>query len=168
VASADTTVMSLRRVLGVIVLTACLSACAQDAQNAVDDMGQAQDRAAEYELRNAAAAAKTFFVGSASYAGADESPSGLVSVEPALCYVGHATASVATGATCASGSGSTSVSVLSEGDSTWAAAVMSASGTCFYLKDSTTGGTTYGSDPSGANCTGDAALVGATSAELTS
>ena len=47
----------------------------------------------------------------------------------------------------------------------WSGAVLSKSGTCFYINDQATGtgaGTFYGSGPGDATCTGTTALTGAT------
>jgi type IV pilus assembly protein PilA len=115
---------------------------------------RAQNRAAQSDLRNALVAAKTMYTDNSSYALADSAAgTGLVSVEPSLCYVAAGTASVAAGATCVSGSGGASLSV-SAAATQWAAARMSASGTCYWIKDTATAGTTYGSG----TCTGTAAL----------
>jgi hypothetical protein len=43
----------------------------------------------------------------------------------------------------------------------WAAARMSASGTCYYINDTAASGTTYGSTATAANCTGTLALAAA-------
>src|ERR1700675_3920051 len=72
---------------------------------------RAQNRAAQSDLRNALVAAKTMYTDNSSYALANEVvATGLVTVEPSLCYVAAATASVASGATCVSGSGAASLS----------------------------------------------------------
>jgi hypothetical protein len=112
----------------------------------------AADRAAQSDLRNALVTAKTIQVDESSYASADSSANGLVSVEPSLCYVGSDSASVASGAVCESGAGDPSVSVFASDDS-WAAARMSASGTCFWIADGPSG-VKYGT---GSFCTGTAA-----------
>ena len=124
---------------------------------------RAQNRAAQSDLRNALVAAKTMYTDSSTYAAAiSTAGTGLVSVEPSLCYVAHDTASVASGATCASGAGAASISVVAATNVSWSAARMSASGTCYYIKDLSASGTKYGSDPSGAACTADDAATGAT------
>ena len=121
---------------------------------------RAQNRAAQSDLRNALVAAKTMYTDSSTYAAADEvAGSGLASVEPSLCYVAAATASVSSGATCISGTGAASVSVAPNTNLSWAAARMSASGTCYMIKDTAASGTTYGSN---ATCTGTQALTSAT------
>jgi hypothetical protein len=112
----------------------------------------AADRAAQSDLRNALVAAKTIQIDQDSYASADSSANGLGSVEPSLCYVGPGSASVATGAVCESGAGDPSVSVFASVDS-WAAARLSASGTCFWIADDASG-VRYGT---GSSCTGTAA-----------
>ena len=117
---------------------------------------RAQNRAAQSDLRNALVAAKTMYTDNSSYALANEvAGTGLVSVEPSLCYVAAATASVASGAACVSGSGAASLSV-SAAAGAWAAARMSASGTCFGITDTSAGGTKYGIP---AACTGTSALA---------
>lgn len=117
----------------------------------------AQDRQAQSDLRNALIAAKVRYTDSSSYSQADAS--GLGTIEPKLCYVAATTASVAHGAACVSGHASASESVLQSGQA-WSAARMSASGTCFWIHDDTTVGTTYGS---GLPCTGSAAVAASAS-----
>jgi type IV pilus assembly protein PilA len=124
---------------------------------------RAQNRAAQSDLRNALVAAKTMYTDNSSYALANDSATGLITVEPSLCYYAAATASVATGAVagtgCTSAGGaSTSVSAAA---TQWAAARLSASTTCYWIKDTAATGTTYGS---GATCTGTAALAAASPA----
>jgi hypothetical protein len=112
------------------------------------------------DLRNALVAAKTMYTDSSTYAAANEvAVTGLASVEPSLCYVAAATASVSSGAVCVSGTGAASVSVAPNTNVSWAAARMSASGTCYMIKDTAASGTTYGSN---ATCTGTQALISAT------
>jgi hypothetical protein len=106
-----------------------------------------QDRAAQSDLRNALVAAKTMYVDASDYLGADASASGLVLVEPSLCYVDSITASLASDGSC------TPISVYGWATG-WAAARMSSSGTCFWVKDDAAIGTSYGS---GLPCTGVAA-----------
>jgi hypothetical protein len=117
----------------------------------------AQDRQAQSDLRNALIAAKVAYTDSGSYTKADAG--GLGTIEPSLCYVGAATASVPHGAECVSGKAEASVSVQAS-NQTWSAARLSASGSCFWIRDDVTVGTRYGS---GTECTGAAAAVGATS-----
>ena len=123
---------------------------------------RAQNRAAQSDLRNALVAAKTIYTDNSSYALADSAATGLVTVEPSLCYVATGTASVASGATCVSGAGAASISV-SAAATIWAAARMSASGTCYSIKDTAASGTTYGS---AGTCTGTGALTSATATAL--
>jgi hypothetical protein len=126
----------------------------QPAQGSVlsGEQAVAADRAAQSDLRNALVAAKTIQVDENSYASADSSASGLVSVEPSLCYVGSGSASVASGAVCESGVGDASVSVFASARG-WAGARMSASGTCFWIADDASG-VRYGT---GTSCSGTAA-----------
>src|SRR4051812_24334319 len=109
---------------------------------------RAQNRAAQSDLRNALVAAKTLYTDNNSYATADES--GLQTVEPSLTYIAAGSAST------------TAVPAVSVSASagTWAAARMSASGTCYVIKDVAAGpGTRYGT---GAPCTGAQAVTDAT------
>src|SRR4051794_16033339 len=50
---------------------------------------RADNRVAQSSLRHALIAAKSMYSDTSSYATADESSSGLVTVEPNLAYVGH-------------------------------------------------------------------------------
>jgi type IV pilus assembly protein PilA len=116
---------------------------------------RAQNRAAQSSLRNALVAAKTMYTDNDDYATADEAvATGLPTVEPSLTYVAAGTASA--------GPNNISVRIADvvAGDSqVWAAASLSDSGTCFWIKDVAVGtpgaGTFFGS---GATCTGTAAL----------
>src|SRR4029079_14109644 len=54
---------------------------------------RAQNKAAQSDLRNALVAAKTMYTDNSSYASATQLATGLVTVEPALCYVATGTAS---------------------------------------------------------------------------
>ena len=120
---------------------------------------RAQNRAAQSDLRNALVAAKTMYTDNSSYALANQiAATGLATVEPSLCYVATGTAAVASGATCISGAGAASISVNAAA-ATWAGARMSASGTCYTIKDDSAAGTTYGSTATAANCTGTWALA---------
>ncbi len=112
---------------------------------------RAQNRAAQSDLRNALVAAKTIYTDNSSYAGA--TVAGLTGVEAALTFQ-----------TAASTTAAPNVSVMTTPTSTnWAAARMSASSTCYGIKDSTTTGTTYVTALG--TCTGDgaAAATGAAS-----
>ena len=120
---------------------------------------RAQNRAAQSDLRNALVAAKTMYTDNSSYALADDAATGLILVEPSLCYYAAGTASVATGAVAGTGctsAGGASTSV-SAALAVWAAARLSASTTCYWIKDTAATGTTYGSGPA-ATCTGTVAL----------
>jgi type IV pilus assembly protein PilA len=105
---------------------------------------RSQNRAAQSDLRNALVAAKTIYTDNSSFTGA--TVAGLTAVEPSLTYVAAGTASDSTN--------NFAVSVNPQ-DTTWSAARLSASGTCYWIKDNAAGpGTTYGT---GATCTGTAA-----------
>ncbi len=119
---------------------------------------RSQNRAAQADLRNALVAAKTMYTDTSSYLAADSSATGLITVEPSLVYVAAAVAS-------ASPTFSVSVSAAA---GVWAAARLSASGTCFYIMETATGataGTDYGQGT--AACTGTQALTSATAASWT-
>ena len=121
---------------------------------------RAQNKAAQSDLRNAVVAAKTMYTDSSTYANATSvSATGLATVEPSLCYVDATTPSVASGATRASGQGAASVSVAPSTNVEWAAARMSASGTCYFINDTAASGLTYGSTTTAASCTGTDALA---------
>jgi type IV pilus assembly protein PilA len=110
---------------------------------------RAQNRAAQSDLRNALVAAKTLYTDNSTYAGA--SAAGLPAVEPSLQYVTAASTVVVP-----------KVSVMNPPTATvWAAARMSASGTCYGIQDTSTGGTTY---EIAATCTGDAVATDAPTA----
>ncbi|MBV8385305.1 MAG: prepilin-type N-terminal cleavage/methylation domain-containing protein [Acidimicrobiia bacterium] len=114
---------------------------------------RAQNRAAQSSLRNALTAAKTMYTDTNSYAAADESSTGLSTVEPSLTYVAHGTAST----------GPKIVSVHGQATQ-WSGAALSDSGNCYFIRDvasgtSPTPGTTFGS---GSTCTADSADTNAT------
>jgi len=108
--------------------------------SAVQQVDHGQDAAAQTTLQGAMAAAKTVFLELSSYQGA--TPAALAEVEPSLTYTDGPSPALPT------------ISVASTPTAV-GLAVMSASGTCFYMKDDATAGTTYGS---GTTCTGVAAL----------
>jgi type IV pilus assembly protein PilA len=108
---------------------------------------RAQDRAAQASLRNALVAAKSIYTDTQSYATAEGA--GLTAVEPSLTYKAKGTASTGQNDISADGTSNTGQ---------WAGAALSASGTCFWIKDSVSTGTTYGS---GTPCTGTAATAAA-------
>ncbi len=112
---------------------------------------RAQNRAAQSDLRNALVAAKTMYTDTSTYTAADNSATGLITVEPSLTYVAAATAST-------TAAPSLSVSAAA---ATWGAARMSASGTCFTIKDTSAASTRFGSTATAANCTGTWAVTGA-------
>jgi type IV pilus assembly protein PilA len=113
---------------------------------------RAQDRAAQADLRNALTAAKAIYTDDEAYTNADAAA--LDAVEPSLTFVNDPTASTAP---------DYDVSVDSTADE-FAAARLSASGTCFWIHEVATGagaGTFYGD---GAGCAGSNAM-GAAGAE---
>ena len=112
---------------------------------------RAQNKAAQSDLRNALVAAKTMYTDTSSYASANETATGLTSVEPSLTYIAAGSASTVA---------APSVSV-SAAATTWGAARMSASGTCYTIKDTAGApGTRFGSTPTAADCTGTWAVAG--------
>jgi type IV pilus assembly protein PilA len=115
--------------------------------------GKAQDKSAQSSLRNTLTAAKSIYADTNDYNKADTTT--LTAGEPSLTFVAADTAS--TTPRTVSVNGGTSVS------STFYAAAMSDSKTCYFIKDSTSGGTKYAVAPSTATCTGtsaaDAAVV---------
>ena len=114
---------------------------------------RAQNRAAESSLRNALTAAKTAFTDTDDYSGA--TPAGLLAIEPSLTYQAGAS----------TGANNVSTVVYGANSSSFAAAVLSATGNCYWIND-TGAGTFYGQ---GAACTGVAAeaAAGATPATAT-
>ncbi|MDP9331359.1 MAG: prepilin-type N-terminal cleavage/methylation domain-containing protein [Actinomycetota bacterium] len=115
---------------------------------------RAQNRAAQADLRNALVAAKTLYTDNSTYATANNA--GLATVEPSLTYVDN------TAVTSTQGVSVLLTATLAADGTTWAAARMSASGTCYWIKDVATGpGTRYGT---GTPCTGTAALGAAATA----
>ncbi|HJP65024.1 MAG TPA: type II secretion system protein [Actinomycetota bacterium] len=107
---------------------------------------RAQNRAAQSGLRNALVAAKTAFTDTDDYSTATDAD--LPAIEPSLTYVAAGVDSA----------GPTEVSVaVSVDGSEWSGAALSDSGVCFYIHDDAnlpTAGTFYGSDPTGAACSG--------------
>jgi len=119
---------------------------------------RSQNRAAQSDLRNALVAAKTIYTDQSDYS--DATTTALTDVEPSLTYTTAATDSVATTTP------PFQVSVNPASPTEWAAARLSASGSCFWIFDDAEGpGTRYGSDPTGAACSGVDAL-GATGTEF--
>ena len=106
---------------------------------------RAQNRAAQSDLRNALAAAKTVYANDDTYTGT--TTLALSTVEASLTFQ-----------TVVSTIAAPVVSVMSAPTSTlWAAARMSASGTCYGIQDSTALGTMYVTNLG--TCTGDAAAA---------
>ena len=96
------------------------------------------DAGAQSSVRNALAAAKTIFTDTDSYSGL--TVDALSQVEPSLTY------------TADSSTGPDNVSVATDSAMKAAIAVMAPSGTCFYLLDDATSGTTYGSQDDASSC----------------
>ena len=112
---------------------------------------KAKDRSAQSSLRNGLTAAKTIFTDSSDYGSTAivGAVNPLQDVEPSLQFV--ATDVASTDAKIVSFNGATT---------TFYAASMSKTGTCFYIKDvvASPGGTTY-AKVDGGTCTGTAALA---------
>jgi type IV pilus assembly protein PilA len=118
---------------------------------------RAQNRAAQSSLRNALAAAKTAFTDTDTYATATDA--GLLAIEPSLTYKAVGVAST----------GPNDVSVgpftTTNANDSWSAAALSASGTCYWIKDVSVAGATSGTHfGSGAACTATAAQAAAATA----
>ena len=120
---------------------------------------RAQDRVSQSSLRNALTAAKTAYADNGDYS--QSRSTDLRAIEPSLTYAG--------GNVVSTGPKGLSVRVSSVVASPrdrqiWAAAALSKSGTCFWIKDQATGagaGTTYGSTSDQTKCTGNAARAAA-------
>jgi type IV pilus assembly protein PilA len=109
---------------------------------------RAQNRAAQSSLRNALTAAKTIYTDAQSYATVDATT--MAAVEPSLTYA-------ATAATDSTGQNNVSV----RGTATeFSAAALSASGTCYWIRENVSTGTTYGSGAS-TDCSGNDAAAAA-------
>ncbi|MBI4259117.1 MAG: hypothetical protein HY658_00995 [Actinobacteria bacterium] len=164
----------VRTIAGALVVAAFAVACGAGGEGRGDptatspkpgdqqaDTRRNFDLVAQEMLERALAAAQQWFQANGSYDGADSSPTGLVTLEPGLCYVGEGTLSTTSQAFCVSGEGETAVSVYALGD-TWSAAARSRSGRCFTIKN-VAGTTTYGGgDP----CAATGALISATKTEF--
>lgn len=119
---------------------------------------RAQNRAAQAGLRNTLVAAKTVYTDNKDYSGA--TPAGLAAVESSLTYQAAGVASAS------SNNYAVSVAIASvtgTDQQIFAASRMSASGTCYSIKDvaatggsgaGNTVGTWFGSTTTAANCTG--------------
>ena len=92
---------------------------------------RAQDRAAQSNLRNALSAEKTYYADKEAYTA---TPANLTAIEPSLTYA--ADAAVASAGTV----------YLDASGGTVTLGALSASGTCFYVKDVASSGTTYAKD----------------------
>jgi type IV pilus assembly protein PilA len=119
---------------------------------------RAQNRAAQSSLRNTLAAAKVSYTDTSDFAGA--TTTNLEAIEPSLAYVAAGTTSTAP-VTVSAAVGD----VVASDSQRFASAAMSESGTCYTIKEISTGagsGTFYGSTTTAANCTGTWALANTT------
>jgi type IV pilus assembly protein PilA len=117
---------------------------------------RAQNRASQSDARNALVAAKVAYTDDDAYTNATNLL--LPAIEPSLQYLAAGTASSS------ANNFAVSVAVGGANDQEWAAARMSASGTCFYIHDDASApvaGTFYGSTVVAASCTGTLALAAA-------
>jgi type IV pilus assembly protein PilA len=112
---------------------------------------RAQDRAAQSSLRNTLAAAKTIFTDKETYEGI--LPADLKSAEPSLDFDAADEPSA----------DQNHVSISPDG-TVFTAAALSASGTCFMVKDDTASGTTYGKFTADDDCSADQNPAGGFSA----
>jgi hypothetical protein len=110
-----------------------------------------QDSLAQSSARNAMAAAKTLFVDTDDYS--QISAAALAQLESSLTWVDSPAPST----------DANTVSVWSDGEMVFAEAVLSQSGTCFWMRDDATAETTYGTG-SADTCTGEDA-AGATASQ---
>ncbi|MEM9200501.1 MAG: prepilin-type N-terminal cleavage/methylation domain-containing protein [Actinomycetota bacterium] len=104
---------------------------------------RAQDRSAQASVRTGIVSASAIFTDSVSFA--DAGPVGLAEAEPGFTYVDAPSVST--------DEQQLSVAVSADG-TTWGAAAMSESGTCFYARVDADGGTTFGSSDT-VSCAGD-------------
>jgi type IV pilus assembly protein PilA len=108
---------------------------------------KAKDRSAQSSLRNSVTAAKTIFADGSDYTQA--TPTALAGVEPALSFL--ATSALAS-------TKPKEVSVKTPAAGTFYAAALSATGSCFFIKDDVAnGGTKFAKAAQADTCTGDAA-----------
>src|SRR6266481_5492670 len=89
---------------------------------------RAQNRAAQSDLRNAIAAAKTAYTDTDDYSGATSA--GLPAIEPSLTYDLPGNASVSPTFKVSVGVGNNGLTAVNQ---VWGAARMSASGRCYYM-----------------------------------
>jgi hypothetical protein len=136
-------------VIGFVVLSVIHSggtAAGEAGRTAVAQIAHAQDAQAQLALHQVTAAAQVLNAEAPPGSGFDHAAAGALSAyDPAL------------GATSAASTGPTSVSVAATATS-WGAAAMSTSGTCYWIHLDPTGTATYGS---GTPCTGQAAMTAA-------
>jgi type IV pilus assembly protein PilA len=116
---------------------------------------RAQDRAAQSNLRNALTAEKTYYTDNQKYTNDVAAGGALVTIEPSLTYAADAIPA-------ATGTVYVAKATTTTTDDTTVLGIKSASGTCFYIKDVTGTGTTYGKDSSCAKAP-SAATVASTS-----
>ncbi len=98
---------------------------------------RAQNRAAQSDLRNALVAAKTIYTDNSDYTNAGTAAS-MTAVEPSLSYVAGAPTGTTVG--------------LVTSTTAFGAARLSASGVCYYIVDTSTGGTKYTQGTAAAAC----------------
>jgi hypothetical protein len=129
-----------------VLATACGGGAGGDqAGGAIDSAAKAQDLQAQMSLRTAQGAAVALYSEGGDFAGAGVAQMQIM--EPSLTYMAGSSPSASVN----------SVSVHAEAG-VWAAAVLSESGTCWYLKLAGPAQPMFGR---GSTCTGDAAAKGA-------
>ena len=117
---------------------------------------RANNRAAQSSLRNALTAAKTIYTDDQDYSAADTSAE-LLLVEPSLTYDDETVQSTGFKHVSVQSTDGADADALHEN---WAAAALSKSGTCYWIKESTSG-TTFGSSTAVGGCDGADALAAA-------
>jgi type IV pilus assembly protein PilA len=110
---------------------------------------RAQNRAAQSDLRNTIAAAKTWYTDADTYTGLTDVT--IATIEPSLTYLPAASAST-------TANQDTSVAVNATG-TVFGAARMSAAGNCYHITDVATGATPGTFRNEDATCTGNQALT---------
>jgi type IV pilus assembly protein PilA len=115
---------------------------------------KAQDSSAKSSLRNGMSAANLWYSDRQTFAGADETPTGLVTVEGSLAYVINSDVPANNGKT---------LSVRPNAAADWIAVARSASGKCFVIQLKASGEVNYSTFTSAAEsaCSAATALVGA-------
>jgi type IV pilus assembly protein PilA len=107
---------------------------------------KAQDASAKSSLRNAASSARVWFTDQQTFVGADEGPTGLITIESSLTFFMDTTSSTS----------AKEVSVRGNAVD-WIGTVKSPSGKCLAIRVDTDGAITYGRVPDAVACQADSA-----------